>query len=1413
MRKATEQAVGELLAEGLTQLWQRVEAARLKRLAEGFAARPAQGAEAGQRRPGAEAPAGESLARQLVRYLLQGLEQELDRRQQLERRHLEFVKRLGAAATEAERGHHVLEYARDLGSRGGRLRGDRRALDRWFGPDAVTDRYQRRLAESERQLAFLLDRIGAVSARLLAKEGESAGFAALWRRLELEKTVKPLLTHEGDGRVCIAAFRCLSRALRALPRADQQGALSEGVLQYIFRFAMEARQQVWLQAEALELLQSLDPGALARALEKRLNRPLAGNDLFVRRRAVELLGRNLSLLEELLPLVETAARDPSPFVRQALPAALRQAPAEAVQRWLPQLAFADEVPQVRGAALLAGLTLLERLDLEELVRQTLAAALEREQDPFVLRVACRVAAQAMERLIAADRHMAADAWRDRLVPVLQTLHVQAQYLPARRWAAQALETIWCLADPAASRLREALAGRLQRLRPGRRGGLPRRLTEGVDAETLGRVLALLAQEDYGLDLEPGALRQKLTRGHRFGFRLWRTLIELARPSSDKRESFPHTVGRIFRGRLRAPSAILAELAETKVPGEPLYIGEEGGWRPYLPLVDEVLSALDQGWLGGPVRLFTAEGVTEIHPPRSPLRRLRARATLTRDFRRYARLRNWQAGSAEPPDAYLKALGCLGYRFSFAPHGGTAAPRPVDPAVSRFFPALLPFFDESLWGRLKSYFFSLYENTLSDLVLFAGIGTTLFLGRQWWLERALRRARRALPLVIGGWGTRGKSGTERLKAALFNALGHAVVAKTTGCEAMFLHGLPFGPAREMFLFRPYDKATIWEQHNVVRLARRLGTEVFLYECMALTPAYVRIVRRWMRDDLSTITNTYPDHEDLQGPAGINIPEVMCDFIPENGVLCTSEEQMLPVLRQAAALRGTRVHSVGWLEAGLLTPDVLERFPYQEHPHNIALVLSLAAELGIPADFAIKEMADRVLPDLGVLKSFPAARLQGRRLEFVNGMSANERFATLSNWRRTGFDRHALDADPEVWVTTLVNNRGDRVPRSQVFAGLLASELSADRHVLIGTNLSGLLGYIRRAWRERLAAWTLWPEEGGADAGEIFRQAARWLRVPHDDAQVRGRLRAMLEGLGMTAEAPAELWPDAAAAKLWLQQAGAGEGAGEVARQLVEDQQRLEQYRQFARRLEDPGADRADLDAGARALLSAWFEAKLVVIEDPHASGDQIIQRICAATPPGLLGRIMGLQNIKGTGLGFVYAWQAWERCHQACTLLQSQEAAKAESGLRQLAAFQDFNLLCAERVREAIARVRPSPVAQRELFQAELEVIAARLEDRLHELTSRLHFTAATGLLIRGVEALEAFLDAGDAVRRRRQADRIYRDLGRERISHARAAIELQALNQRQKGGWLLGQVHSLKARLGLGLPAGEPASRGDSATP
>ena len=1303
----------------------------------------------------------------------------------------DFEQRYAGALTDGERRELVLDLARRLGPGSRTLRGDRRALRRWFGREAVLDRSRTRQGRAERRLTLVLERLGALAEHVLAQAPPSTGLAR-WNALGVEEKLAPVLTGEWDPRVRMAAFRGLARAVRALPAARQEAAVGDGTIRRIYRTTLDAGEDVWMQCVALGLLQTLAPAEFRKVLEQRLREPAPGDDLFVRRRGVRVMVRGLRRDPDLASLLPLAERDPSPFVRQGLAEALPEAPADlALPAWR-RLVREDACPQVRAQALLAGLELDRGTRSDGPLLEVLRHALTDERDPFVLRVALHVAGRAQAR---AGSPAEADRWWRALDPVLQTLRSGAPDRRVARWAAEVVERMWCEATPEARALAEELTAHIRSLRPGRTLCLPRGLLEGHDEDRVGRVLSVLAQRDFGLALDRRRSGTRLLREPVFRFRLWRLLHELLHPSPDKRQASSHTIGRVHEGQLRAPSAILAELSETKVPGEPLYVPEEDGWRPHLPLVDDVLTSLNQGYPGEAIRFFTSDGTTSLRPPHTPARRLRAYLSLQTRFAGLARLRNWNQRSSRPARAYADALRSLGFELNHRPHpGADEDPPPPHPDVARFFSAGLGAPGSDLGRRLADYFVSLYENTVVELALFTSAATALFLARHLWLNRTLRRARRSLPLVIGGWGTRGKSGTERLKAALFSGLGYGLFCKTTGCEAMFLHGPAHGETHELFLFRPYDKATIWEQRNVLRLAASLDSEVFLWECMGLSPEFVSVLQRdWTRDHVSTITNTYPDHEDLQGPAGHEIPRVMTRFIPRRSRLLSSEEQMMPILAEGARVARTPMTSVGWLEAGLLTTDVLDRFPYEEHPFNVALVLALARELGIREDFALKTMADRVVPDLGVLRTFPDAVVSTRRLSFTNGMSANERHGCLGNWQRSGFERDAARDEPGRWVTTVVNNRADRLARSRVFASILAQDLSADRHVLIGTNLNGLLGYTLAAWEERMASLSLW-KAGEGEPGEAtrrFEREARWLRIAITPAAVRSRFEV---ALGPTV--PGE------AVRSWLdERASVDRGAlahrldevgvdPDVARAALDhlegDDEACRTYATLADRIRraEPG-ERPAIERDVRRFFTSIFRAKLVVIEDPQASGEAVVHRIARETPPHHRNRVMGLQNIKGTGLDFVYRFVAWQACHATCQEIRSGEPERIRHGLADLAGFTGYGLLCENEVEEVLALARESPVAQREGTRVHLEHSRAALRNRLTQIRTDLHQRrAGTGIGAWMRLVAEAFVDAGDAIRRRWRADRIYRDLMDERIGLEQAALELKRLTQRQKGGWL-----------------------------
>ena len=1338
----------------------------------------------------------------MVKFLCYRLNLELSNMAIRREQYAEFNKRYSKVFTTREQRKHILDFAKLLGASRWQLWGDNKAFSRWFGADAIVDRYQRMQGMSERRLSFLLKRLGFL-ANLLLSEGDKA--IEWWQQLELENHLVFLLHYTGDSRVRLEAFRCLATTLKNLPENIQEKSMTPDTLQYIYRLSVDYRQDVWLQCEAIKLLETLSVSTLKVVLHKRFAEPGGADDFFVRRQAVELAGKNLQRLPELLELIPIVVQDASPFVRQELAKALATAPVDTVQTYLPQLIHNDEVEAVRAAALLEILTLLSRPELNNLLLQLLIDSFATETEDFVLRVGLKVATDACQ-LLAETEDWIVDAkepiprqWQGTLLEEIEKIHCSPdKSTPVRRWAAQAAERLWCQMEPKAHALQTHLHKKLYKLEPEKRRRLAKKPLR-VDDATLARVLSVMCQEDFGYDITQNVFSKTIIRGHLFGFRLWRLIHEFRYPDPSKRQAFRHTVGRHFPGQLRIPSGILSELAETKIPGEPLFIGSEGGWRSYLPLVDELIDCLE----GEKVQIYTSEGVTTLRAPKYLWQQLWARWKLVWRFADYAHLRNWNEQGQSPALTYVEALQKLGFKIDYKTHSYPNMPEfKADPAVQRFFPAIvpIPIFDQvrgifetdlkELWIRIQEYFFSVYQNTLQDLWIFAAAALGYFFFNHLHANLLLNRTRANIPLIVGGWGTRGKSGTERIKAAMFNALGYSIFSKTTGCEAMFLHASPFLPTTEMFLFRPYDKATIWEQYNVLRQADKMWMDIFLWECMGLTPAYVEILQRqWTRDNISTITNTYPDHEDLQGPAGINIPQVMTNFIPRNATLISTEEQMLPILQVAADKFNTRLRPVNWLHAGLLTPDVLERFPYEEHPYNIALVLAVGDELDIPADFAVKEMADYVVLDLGVLKTYPVAPIKTRKLEFVMGMSANERFGALGNWSRMGFREQDFAKEPGVWLSTIVNNRADRIARSRVFASLLVEDVSADQHVLIGTNLNGMLGYIRETWDSYAPKQTLWPETDDQPPLTHLQAAARTYRIPFTEELMQTRLRIMLEAQGdlPNLEELLSLWQQPQQLGERLPDTVNADNGKDILERLAVDIKNYESYQSLTAKLANAtDSQRNELNNVYRQLLWQWFESKLVVIHNPYTSGNQIINRICTVTPPGYLNRIMGMQNIKGTGLDFVYRWQAWETCYNACEKLKHNNLRTAETGLNALVAFKEFGPLSEEYVHQTITQTQKTPTGQLAHFQTNFTLILSNLQRMINEINAEGgDKDSQTGGYFQAIiEQLEKFLDGGDAVKRRNIADQVYKDMVTGRISNQTAAVEVKKLNKRQKGGWL-----------------------------
>lgn len=1303
-------------------------------------------------------------------FMLKKISESLLKAPKLENTYIEFYRRYSHATDISEQHVHVLQFSKDLGATRKQLKKDEKALQRWFNVDAITERYQYIQDENEAQLIFYVSRLSKVVDALWCNDSQSNKLV-IFQRYKFESVLLPLLGQKASERLKVAAFKALSQLLFPIVTSDIS-VLSTDMSRYIYRFAIDKSQPMWCQVEALQLISKINANYLENIFENRLAdiSTNSDDDLFFRHHLVLSLGANKEE-SKLFSYIPTLIADSQPYVRKGFTHILTDLPQPIAINILPLL-LTDECEAVVAASIQQIPNLIACHQTANPYLESLITNIKHPESEFITRSALHVLVTSFHQAIKYLSPEQVNKLLQQIESVLTEVNISASSVKVRRWAAQTREQLWASMYSASEQLIH-----LFDLAPEKQKRLTVEQRDELTNLQGKRWLAANTSNEFGFDLT----KNKVIRESKTGFRLWRFLFEWRRPSTDKRQNYNHTKGRIYFGLEQVPAQNVAEISPTKVPGEPLHIEEEGGWRPYLPLVDQLISSLDQGWPTKPLVIYSSEGITYATPPASFIHRLYAKTQLTLRFDYYANLRNWSSHVESAPEKYLGSLKKLGFTFSIKSHTDSAGkPYPLDKKVSHFFPMVVfPPFILNWWQQYQYYFFSVYQNTLPQLTLFLMAILSSFFALHIKANVQLKRARKSIPLVIGGWGTRGKSGTERLKAALFNGLGFSVLSKTSGCEAMFLYGTKGKALSEMFLFRPYDKATIWEQVNVTRIAKTLKSDVLLWECMGLTPRYIEILQhQWMKDDISTITNCYPDHEDIQGPAGIDIPKVMMKFVPKNSLLITSEENMLPYLKLAAKEQNTEMVSVNWLDAGLITPDILDRFPYQEHPSNIALVLSLAKQMNVDETYALKEMADRVVPDLGVLKSFPEAHIKGRRLQFINGMSANERFGALGNWRRMGLDKQTLANDADKWIMTVINNREDRVARSKVFADLIVQDISADQHILIGNNLSGLIGFIKKSWSTFIDTQDFTTVNSKTAIEVKFSNVAIQLRIPMTLELVELRHQKMCQGLNIKQPSKDYLQADSY---------GLNENPEPINALIEQHSRDLNDQAKFSALIKElssiENAATKDKQACINLMknqLWQWFDNKLIQVEDYHTSGNQINHLLALACPPGLLGQIMGLQNIKGTGLDFVYRWQAWERTYQLCQQLKSKTEEVARKALRELTKTQDFGLLDSEAVVENLDWATEHKFFQTELCQAQIEVIRTQFNEQLAS-QSLVQAKTKNSFFNTLITVKEAFLDAGDAIRRRKKANVIIADLVHKQISQDIAARELLKLTQKQRG--------------------------------
>ena len=231
------------------------------------------------------------------------------------------------------------------------------------------------------------------------------------------------------------------------------------------------------------------------------------------------------------------------------------------------------------------------------------------------------------------------------------------------------------------------------------------------------------------------------------------------------------------------------------------------------------------------------------------------------------------------------------------------------------------------------------------------------------QRALRR----IPIRVLVNGTRGKTTVTRMAASVLNAAGIRTYAKTTGSEARWI--LPDGSERPCR--RAGRPACIMEQLPFIRLAVRGKARAVVVECMAQRVENQRLMGdQFIRPTHVLMTNAYVDHVEEIGKTEEETLAVLCQSVADESIVLAHDERF--------GLYGKKLV----LADADVPQGAFDQCPFPVHENNARLVMTLARELGIGAEDAVRGILN-AKPDIGMVKE---VRLDGVYVR--NAFAAND-----------------------------------------------------------------------------------------------------------------------------------------------------------------------------------------------------------------------------------------------------------------------------------------------------------------------------------------------------------------------------------------------------------------------------------------
>ena len=297
----------------------------------------------------------------------------------------------------------------------------------------------------------------------------------------------------------------------------------------------------------------------------------------------------------------------------------------------------------------------------------------------------------------------------------------------------------------------------------------------------------------------------------------------------------------------------------------------------------------------------------------------------------------------------------------------------------------------------------------------------------------------IPIRIHVNGIRGKSSVVRLIAAGLRESGLKTFAKTTGTIPRIINEK--GKDVELHRLR---SASIGEQIKLMRYFANQSPDALVIECMAVNPQYQWISEhRIVRSTLGVITNVRRDHLDEMGITILDIAKSISNTIPFNSKIISSKNKFYDLFKRIANKRNS---DIDVSDISSIKKDYMDKFPYIEHPENIALALKVCNSLGIDDKTALKGML-KTTPDPGVLFIWDILK-DNNKNQFISAFAANDPDSTIKVWK-------LVKDKSKNKKCIFLNTRDDRRYRTIQLIDLVYENIKPDLFIVRGNNVSSLM----------------------------------------------------------------------------------------------------------------------------------------------------------------------------------------------------------------------------------------------------------------------------------------------------------------------------------------------------------------------